>query len=271
MTNVPVLLFAAVNSAGYIGKNQSLMYTIPGDMQFFMSSTINCMMVMGRKTWESLPEQGKIRNEREVMVLSKIGIQHFSEGDLVGTYVHLSSFQIIDLAKKLASERFLSPKNPRVAICGGESVYEEFFPFVDSCILTKIFDNKVGDARFPIDYFGEHFEEHWLLESDEENGVDYEIWRYERKQVESEKSDLLWDFPGDREQTIKGDRIITAPNNEMAFRLSRIDAFRLLRQTPCVRLYMSNGEVFDFRFENEKQSSAAYAQLGNMLVDLIQS
>ncbi len=60
-------LIAAIGKNNELGKNGQLLFHISDDMKFFRQTTIGHKVVMGRKTWDSLP--GKLK-ERENLIIS---------------------------------------------------------------------------------------------------------------------------------------------------------------------------------------------------------
>ena len=128
-----VELIWAQDENGGIGKNGKLPWHISEDLQNFKKITGDFPIIMGRKTWESLPL--KPLPKRRNIVLSSEKIQ--------GVEVYNS---ISDCMDKL--ERDLIEK---VFIIGGRKVYESFYSKASSLHLTMISENvKDIDTFFPI-------------------------------------------------------------------------------------------------------------------------
>lgn len=68
-----IYMIGCMNLFHYIGKNNELLYHIPKDLAFFKKKTLNKVIIMGRKTFESLP--GLLPN-REHWVISSSGFSH---------------------------------------------------------------------------------------------------------------------------------------------------------------------------------------------------
>ena len=68
-----IYMIGCMNLFHYIGNNNELLYHIPKDLAFFKKKTLNKIIVMGRKTFESLP--GLLPN-REHWVISSNGFSH---------------------------------------------------------------------------------------------------------------------------------------------------------------------------------------------------
>lgn len=128
MTDIKAI--AAVSQNGVIGKNGDLPWRIPGELKWFKKITMGHIMVMGRKTWDSLPG---ILPGRENWVLSstlkeKKGIKIFS------------SF-----------ESALNEAGARtIFIIGGGQIYSSLLPQCSELYITEVQQFiEEGDAFFP--------------------------------------------------------------------------------------------------------------------------
>ncbi|MBQ8639512.1 MAG: dihydrofolate reductase [Lachnospiraceae bacterium] len=117
---------------GYQGK---LLVSIPLDHQRFRKQTINKVVVMGRKTLESLP-QGQPLGQRVNVVLTTD--RNYRCRNAV--VVH-SMEEALEELKKYSSED--------IYIIGGESIYRQFMPYVDTIYMTKIDYAYLADVHFP--------------------------------------------------------------------------------------------------------------------------
>lgn len=117
------------NNFDYIGKDNKTLYHIPKDLAFFKRKTVNHVIIMGKKTFESLP--GMLPN-REHWVITRD--QSFNKA---------RSFNSID--------DVLEAIDPNVDyyIIGGGEIYKQFMPYADCLYVTEVDDFKVGDVRFP--------------------------------------------------------------------------------------------------------------------------
>ncbi len=112
-----------------IGKNNSIPWEIKEDLAFFKQKTLHHYILMGRKTYESLP---KILVDRKMIVLSRT----LPKSD---QYILVSSLQeAIDLVK-----------DEDLYICGGAKLYEEALAYCDLLYVTQIFEEVEGDTYFP--------------------------------------------------------------------------------------------------------------------------
>ncbi len=152
------------NGIGYQGK---LLVTIPFDQQLFRKETIGKVVVMGRKTLESLPG-GRVLEGRTNIVLTR---NH--DYTCKGAIICHSVEEVLEQIKQYRSED--------VYVIGGESIYREFLPYADRIHLTRIDYVYEADTFFP-----EISSEKWTLTdvSDEQTYFDlvYDFRCYERKQ-----------------------------------------------------------------------------------------
>lgn len=163
-------MIACVDSNFAIGYEGNLLFNIPDDKRFFRKTTLNGVVIMGRKTFESLPERRPLSNRVNIVLshtLDKI------DGAIV---VH-SVDEALDKAK-LYDESFAL--NNTYVIGGGE-VYKAFLPYCDAIYLTE-----VNKCTWPVDaYFPDiHKMEEWkymeTLQGGRHFAVDYYINFYKR-------------------------------------------------------------------------------------------
>lgn len=124
-------LIVAVDDSWGIGKNNQLLFRIKKDMKLFKELTIGKVVVMGRNTYISLPENNRPLPERFNIVLTK-DTSWSHPGVMTCTSVS-------DLMKKLS--RF---KTSDIFIIGGESIYKQMLPYCTTAYVTKV--NKHCDA-----------------------------------------------------------------------------------------------------------------------------
>jgi dihydrofolate reductase len=124
-------MIAALSWPGrVIGRGGQLPWRLPADMKRFKAITLGHPVIMGRKTWESLP---KPLVDRSNIVLSSQGLGPLPAGSL-------------EQALALAAQQ---PGAEEVFIIGGGQVYAEALPRAQRLYLTKVHDAAEGDAYFP--------------------------------------------------------------------------------------------------------------------------
>jgi dihydrofolate reductase len=157
---------AAVDRNRGIGFAGGLLADLPGDRRYFREQTLNKVVVMGRKTLESLPG-GRPLPARVNVVLSRNPLfradcEVFSSFERCLAY--LAGFD-----------------SQAVYIAGGADIYRQFLPYCDTCLLTRI------EAELPADRFfadldaGGAFVRVWESGPQSENGLTYRFTRYERR------------------------------------------------------------------------------------------
>ncbi len=160
-----ISIIAAIAENNAIGNNGKLLYWLPADLRRFKALTTGNTIIMGRKTFDSLPK-GALPNRRNI-VLSR------SKTDFPGAEAFAS------LTEALAA----LPAEEDIYIIGGASVYAEALPLADRLCLTEIHDTpKEADAFFP-DFDREEWdvafsERH---EKDEKHDQDFDFIDYIRK------------------------------------------------------------------------------------------
>ncbi|MCD4812481.1 dihydrofolate reductase [bacterium] len=161
-------IIVAVDAKRGIGQGNQLPWRLKGDMQWFKQTTIsknldkpNCV-IMGRKTWDSIPEKFRPLPERENIVITR----HPEKCSAPNTADGLQA--ALDLAKSFGGDMF---------VIGGASIYAEAFshPALEELIITEIEHAFECDAFFP-EYSAFTMVEE--IRPGEENGLKYSIKRY---------------------------------------------------------------------------------------------
>ena len=155
-----ISIIAAVAANRAIGYQNRLLYWLPNDLKRFKSLTTGHTIIMGRRTFESLPK-GALPNRRNI-VLSRTRTE----------------FPGCDTYTSLRDALANCNKDEDIYIIGGSSVYEQALPLADRLCLTEIHDTpKDADAFFP-DYNG--WKEAWREEhtTDEKHHQEYAFVDY---------------------------------------------------------------------------------------------
>jgi dihydrofolate reductase len=125
----PFKAIAAMSENRVIGRGQAIPWHLPEDFKWFKKTTTGHILVMGRKTFESI---GKPLPNRTTYVLSR------------GTFSHPGVRTISSLEEAPASE-----PGCEVFICGGAQVYEQALPLCSELYLTLVKRVVDGDHLFP--------------------------------------------------------------------------------------------------------------------------
>jgi len=133
-----ITIIAAVAKDGCIGRKGLLPWRLKSDMEHFVATTTGHTVIMGRKTWDTIPKRFRPLVNRRNIVLSR---NH--ELAKTGAQETASSFE-----EALA----ISENDEQVFIMGGAEIYRQALPLAERLILTHV-DARVpdGDANFPLE------------------------------------------------------------------------------------------------------------------------
>ncbi|WP_374587520.1 dihydrofolate reductase [Ideonella dechloratans] len=129
-----LVLIAAVARNGVIGRDNQLLWHLPEDMAHFRETTRGAPVIMGRKTWESLPARFRPLPGRRNIVLSRQPGYAAEGAEVVAT--------LDDAMLRLQA-------SPQAFVIGGEQLYRLALPRADQLVLTELDRDYEGDARFP--------------------------------------------------------------------------------------------------------------------------
>lgn len=153
-------LIAGIAENNCIGKNNTLPWHIPEDMAHFKSLTLGKTVLMGRKTWESLPKKFRPLPNRTNIVISRQKNYAVSEGVLL--------YSTIEAALR-------SHSNEDLCCIGGAGMYEQTISQANALEITHVHRSVDGDAFFP------QIDMALWKEVRREDFEDYSFVRYERK------------------------------------------------------------------------------------------
>lgn len=128
-----VTIIVAINKNNVIGCNNSIPWKNKEDLNFFKNTTTNNIVIMGRKTFESI---GKTLPNRINIVISKT-----LSGNSKDLYFCSSPLKALELAKKFF--------NKEIFIIGGETIYKEFLDLADTLLISCIDNYSMGNCFFP--------------------------------------------------------------------------------------------------------------------------
>lgn len=157
-----ISLIAAVARNRAIGKDNKLIYWLPDDMKRFKALTTGHTIIMGRRTFESLPK-GALPNRRNI-VLSR------TRQDFPGCDAYSS------LEEAIAH----CTEDEDIYVIGGEEVYRQAIGKADRLCLTEVDDTPDGaDAFFP-DYSGWRETNRERHAKDERHAFNFDFVDYEK-------------------------------------------------------------------------------------------
>lgn len=155
-------LVAGIGKNRELGNDNKLLWHIPEDLKSFKRITLGAPMIMGRKTFESLPV---ILPGREHIILSR------SVKEVEGAFVVSSIDEALEKVKSLGHEK--------ASIVGGAEIYRQFLPLCQHIHLSFVDYEGEADTIFP-----EFDSSSWQLVEEinhvatEKNGKPVLAWRY---------------------------------------------------------------------------------------------
>ena len=172
-----ISIIVSVSENWVIGNNNKLLWRLSGDLKNFRELTSGHPVIMGQKTFESLPN-GALPNRTNIVLTDD---PDFKAPDIIPAYSIDDSLEV--------AEHYLGPKwgnwrDNEVFIIGGGMIYKQFleYEYVDCVYLTKVHINIEGDTTFP-----ELDTEQWELVSevfqakDNKNEYDHTYQIYNKK------------------------------------------------------------------------------------------
>lgn len=170
-SSVKLSLIVARARNGVIGVDGDLPWRLADDLAFFKQSTKGCPIIMGRKTWESLPRRPL--PGRDNIVLTRDWAYKAK-----GAHIFTALEPAIEAGKALAN----ASGQDEVFVIGGEALYDLTLAYADKLYVTEVDADVAGDAYFPaIDeaLFEETFSQ--SVTADAKNDHDFRIRILKRK------------------------------------------------------------------------------------------
>jgi dihydrofolate reductase len=129
-----IAMIVGMTKERVIGKHNSLPWHIREDLKNFKELTTGNVVIMGRKTYESLPQKFRPLPNRHNIVLSR----------------SMASQEGIELCDSVENAlRIAKLHHKNIFIIGGSTIYNQFLPFTDTMFISYIKKNYEGDTYFP--------------------------------------------------------------------------------------------------------------------------
>ena len=157
-----ISMIACVGKNLELGKNNDLIWHLPNDLKYFRKVTSGKTVVMGRRTFDSLP--GVLPKRRNIV------LQMPDEKNINGVEIFNDIPSIIDNVKN----------EEEVFIIGGASIYKQFLPYANKLYLTEV-DDECLEAEV---YFPKFNKDDYNIEvvgNNEDNGIKYQFVIYTKK------------------------------------------------------------------------------------------
>ena len=136
-----IALIAAVSRNGVIGHANELLWKLPEDLQFFKRVTMGHPVIMGRKTWDSIPTRFRPLVGRTNIVVTR------QKGWRADGAIAAHTFE--DALERALESVADDPHASRAYVIGGAQLYALAMPHADELVMTEIDRDFQGDARFP--------------------------------------------------------------------------------------------------------------------------
>jgi dihydrofolate reductase len=156
------LIYARARN-GVIGRDNTLPWHLPEDLVHFKRLTLGCPVIMGRKTWDSLPPKFRPLPGRSNLVITRQPDWH-SPGATP--------------ANSLEAALSQCAQSEHVWVIGGAQIYAQALPLATTVEVTEIDADFDGDAYAPA--LGAHWREHQRESHTAASGLPYSFVRYVR-------------------------------------------------------------------------------------------
>ncbi len=141
-----IVIIAAIASNGVIGNQGTIPWTLPGDMQHFKNTTMHRIVVMGRRTFESLP--APLVNRINIVVTSSV-VTALRKSVRVGTTFRTYYLVPTWPAALALLESMSIPEPMPLYVIGGAQLYAAALPDVNGLCITHIDREYEGDVIMP--------------------------------------------------------------------------------------------------------------------------
>jgi len=160
-----ISIIVAVSEDWGIGKDNELLWHISEDLKRFKRLTSGNTVIMGKKTWESLPRR-PLPGRKNIVLTDDP--QEIIDGSV-------TAYSIKDALDKCE-------KNEEIFIIGGGSIYRQFMPIADRLYITHVHKKAPADIYFPeIDLSIWEVVEKEEFRASENNSIPYTYTVYEKK------------------------------------------------------------------------------------------
>ena len=116
-----------------IGRQAKLLHHIKEDLIFFKNLTLNKTVIVGRKTYESIPN--RLQNRKVILITSNKNYKCSVRNDII-------------ISNDIENVLKIIPNNEEVFVIGGGEIYKQMIKFVDKIYMTIVDDECNGDCYF---------------------------------------------------------------------------------------------------------------------------
>ena len=165
-----ISIIVAIGKNQVIGKNNQLIWHLPKDMKFFMDTTMDTVVIMGRKNYESIPKKYRPLKNRKNVIITR-NKSYKAEGCIVVNSIG-ESLEVLN-----------NIENKEVFVIGGGEIYKKFLEkgLIDRMYITNIDEHFDGDTFFTkVNYESWKSSEILVHNKDEVNPHDFKIMVYDK-------------------------------------------------------------------------------------------
>ena len=159
-----ISMIACVGRNLELGKNNDLIWHLPNDLKYFKKVTLGKTVIMGRRTFDSLPS---VLPKRRNIVLQ------MPDESMIDNVEVFNDIPSILESVKNEDEAF---------IIGGASIYRQFLEYASKLYLTEV-DKDCSDADVYFPNFNKDLYNKKIVGNNEDNGVKYNFAVYEKKLI----------------------------------------------------------------------------------------
>ena len=157
-----ISIIVAIGKNNELGKNNDLIWHLPNDLKYFKHVTSGKTVIMGRRTFDSLP--GILPKRRNIVLQMK-------DEDLIdGVEIFNDIPSILENIKN----------EDEVFIIGGASIYKQFLPFAKKLYLTEVHE-RCKDAEVFFTKFDKRKYKKTIVGCNEDNNIKYDFVIYEKR------------------------------------------------------------------------------------------
>ncbi|HMS27063.1 MAG TPA: dihydrofolate reductase [Burkholderiaceae bacterium] len=136
------LIYAKARN-GVIGKDGKMPWHLPEDLAYLKRMTLGCPVIMGRKTWDSLPPKFRPLPGRTNVVITRQ--ENWHEDGALPAHNLPEALSICEHMSLI-----LEPSPDQVWVLGGAQIYQQALPFAQQVCVTEIDADFEGDAFAPV-------------------------------------------------------------------------------------------------------------------------
>ncbi len=156
-----ISIIVAIDENGLIGKRNGLPWKLPADLKHFKDLTTGHIVIMGRKTYESIGKP--LPNRTNIVISRNLNIPGCTT------------------VKSLEEATAAVPDDQEIFVMGGAEIYKQFLPFTQKIYLTRVYHKFDGDIFFPEpNLFGWKETSRQDFEADAKNPYKYSFLTLER-------------------------------------------------------------------------------------------